>query len=131
MLAVSGSNVRVLHASECSLKCECTEILWEDSYQLNGNEFIVAEIETSAGNDRTFYRDGALNLVPAAAAMTYDAENHTVTVSADEYVHAIELEGDAVFSDNCFSLLPGEVRTISFTPIAESDITLTAYSFEK
>ena len=35
-------------------------------------------------------------------------------VEAEEYVHAVALEGNAVFHDNYFSLLPGQRRTVSF-----------------
>ena len=59
-----------------------------------------------------------------------DASARTVTVRADGYVHAVELEGSAVFEDNCFSLLPGESRTVRYTPIGPDagEITMTAYT---
>jgi len=57
-----------------------------------------------------------------------DEKNHTVTVTAEQYVHAVELEADAVFSDNCFSLLPGESRSITYTPVGEGNIICTAYT---
>ena len=51
-----------------------------------------------------------------------------VDVHADSYVHVVELSGEAVFSDNCFSLLPGETRRITFREPAEREITVTAYT---
>ena len=58
-------------------------------------------------------------------------DKHTVSVKADRYIHAVELDGDFVFSDNYFSLLPGEEKTISFIPTlySESDeITVNGYT---
>ena len=45
---------------------------------------------------------------------------NTVSVTADEYVHAVELDGEFVFDDNCFSLLPDEKRTVTFRPISDA-----------
>jgi len=63
--------------------------------------------------------------------MSADTANCTVTVRADSYIHAVELEGDAVFSDNCFSLMPGEVRTVSYAPNGKSSISAAAYTFPR
>ena len=37
----------------------------------------------------------------------------TVTLRADRYCHAVMLDGDYVYSDNCFILKAGEERTVS------------------
>lgn len=37
-----------------------------------------------------------------------------ITVQAEHYAHAVSLDGDYVFEDNFFSLMPGEARTIRF-----------------
>lgn len=50
---------------------------------------------------------------------------------ADTYIHAVELEGEYIFEDNYFSLLPGEVRTVYFRPAenAQSNaFTVTGYT---
>ena len=42
----------------------------------------------------------------------------TVTVRAGaEYIHSAMLSGNAIFDDNCFSLLPGEARTVAYRPL--------------
>ena len=38
------------------------------------------------------------------------------TQNSITYVHAVALEGNGVFSDSYFSLMPGQCRTIAFTP---------------
>jgi hypothetical protein len=89
-------------------------------------EQVLAEYE----HNRTFYKNGSLKIKPAAARLTVNKKERTVTVSSDEYIHAIELSSDAIFSDNCFSLLPGEERTVSYTENTDGDIKLTAYTLE-
>lgn len=37
-----------------------------------------------------------------------------ITLRADRYIHAVMLDGDFIFDDNCFSLLPGETKTVRF-----------------
>lgn len=37
----------------------------------------------------------------------------TITLYAMQYVHMVDLDGDYVFEDNFFTMLPGETRTIS------------------
>ena len=64
--------------------------------------------------DRAFYKKGTLPIVPTDAVKVVSRDENTVTVTADKYVHAVELEGEFVFDDNYFSLLPGEQRTVTF-----------------
>ena len=53
---------------------------------------------------------------------------NSVTVAADKYIHAVEIECDGVCSDNYFSLLPGEEKTVTLktvdgSPVGDYDIT--------
>jgi hypothetical protein len=98
--------------------------------ELSDGEVLIADIEANGICDRTFYKNGSLKIKPAAARLTVNKKERTVTVSSDEYIHAIELSADAIFSDNCFSLLPGEERTVSYTENTDGDIKLTAYTLE-
>ena len=126
---VSAKGVKELFSAAYDIPAAGTNIVWSNASALDEGEFLVAEIECAANCDRTFYREGRLDIVPATVDMTFDPEKHTVTVKADSYIHAVELEGDAVFEDSCFSLMPGEVRTVSYAPITDTDITVTAYTF--
>ena len=69
-------------------------------------------------------------MVKADGLHIVEQTKNSVTVEATEYVHAVVLEGNGVFSDSYFSLLPGERRTISFTPTQgeESQITCVGYT---
>ena len=80
-------------------------------------------------HDRAFYRDGKLPMVPCKVHM--ERSGNSVTVWGDGYVHALELEGEYVFSDNYFSLLPGEKRTVTCRPTKDAvdeEITVTGYT---
>lgn len=37
-----------------------------------------------------------------------------MTLHAEKYIHAVMLDGDFIFDDNCFSMLPVETRTVKF-----------------
>ena len=113
-----------------SIAAESSTALIELGIELADDEVLVAELSADGIADRTFYRNGALTLVPTeAVTMTHDAAARTVTVSAESYVHAVEFDADAIFSDNCFSLLPGESRTVSYEPMGDvGEVKLTAYT---
>ena len=56
-------------------------------------------------------------------------ENGTVTLTADTVVLGVFLDGNAVFEDNGFLMLPGETRSIGYTKIFEKEADeLSAYS---
>ena len=126
--AVRADGMREIAAFEADIPAASAVTVFESAVELAGGEFVVADMECSAGNDRTFYRPGALNMAPAQVNMVHDPENRCVTVTADRYVHAVELEADAVFEDNCFTLLPGESRRIAYRAENAADIKVTAYT---
>lgn len=81
--------------------------------------------------DRAFYKSGTLPVVPTDSVRVVSKTENSITVTADKYVHAVELEGEFVFEDNYFSLLPGESRTVMFRRSfeAQSDsITVSGYT---
>lgn len=56
-------------------------------------------------------------------------DDHSLTVRAENYVHAVNLDGDYVFDDNFFTMLPGEERTIRFEKTAmAADDEIRLYS---
>ena len=68
-------------------------------------------------------------MVPCKVHM--ERSGNSVTVWGEGYVHALELEGEYVFSDNYFSLLPGEKRTVTCRPTKDAvgeEITVTGYT---
>ncbi|MBR6766806.1 MAG: hypothetical protein IKM02_02520 [Clostridia bacterium] len=136
--AVQDARIRVMIVSEytiqsvenilMNLPAGSTVIAGEWNISLPGNSQLVAEIHADGMTDRTFYAHGALNIRPARVNLAPVPDENAVIVSADTYVHAVELEGEAVFSDNCFSLLPGESRKIAVRGANPETITVQAYT---
>ena len=94
-------------------------------------EVLIAELKTKTETYRTFYREGNLPLIPTDAVKITEQTENSVTVTASDYVHAVELEGEYLFEDNYFSLLPGESKTVTFKKAREHQtdgFTLTAYT---
>ena len=128
IMAVKGASVRELECLTSDIPANTAGVVCAGRYALDKGEIIVAEMEYDGGNDRTFWKEGALEIVPAGVCLNVDAEKHIVTVKADKYVHAVELNGDCIFADSCFSLLPGEERVISYEPLGEGGVTAVAYT---
>ena len=92
---------------------------------LEDGGWLVADI-AGTDLDRAFYRGGTLPLKKADVRL--EIREDRVTVSANSYVHAVRLEGEAIFEDNWFSLLPGEQKTVRFRPAGKTapKVTLKA-----
>lgn len=81
---------------------------------------VYGDVSFEGGFDRCFYRDGALNLT-RASGIEWSTSDGTVTVSASECIHAVEIESGLVPEDNYFTLLPGESRTVKLNaPVGEA-----------
>ena len=81
--------------------------------------------------DRAFFKSGALPVEVTDTVRVVSKKESSIAVTADRYVHAIELEGEFIFDDNYFSLLPGEERTVTFRPCTgakSDDISVTGYT---
>ncbi len=78
------------------------------------NAVLFCDISCEAFTDRAFYKNGALPIKTTDAVIITEKTENSVTVTADSYVHAVEFEGEYIFSDNYFSLLPDEKKTVSF-----------------
>ena len=92
---------------------------------------IVCNVLYDKAFDRCFYKDGTLPLVACDSLLeiTQKTEN-SVTLSAKGYIHCVELEGECLFEDNCFSMLSGETRTINAKENAGAPFDIRAYSIE-
>jgi len=128
VMIVSENAVQSVEDITTNLPAGSTVIAGEWKISLPENSRLVAEICAEGETDRTFYIHGALNIRPAQVTLVPVPDENAVIISADTYVHAVELEGDAVFSDNCFSLLPGESRKIAVRGDSAENITVQAYT---
>lgn len=87
------------------------------------NATLICDANCDSEYSRAFYKNGALNIKPASNIKIISQNENSITVTADTYVHAVELEGEYVFSDNYFSLLPNEQRTVTFEPTVDAKTT--------
>jgi hypothetical protein len=131
-VSADGTSTRLLLSMMHEMESNTSEIVWALNEDLQAGETLVCEIDGENGKDRTFYKHGALPLRPTAVTLSVNEKKRTITVSSETYAHAVTLTGEAVFEDNCFSLLPGESRTISYQAKDEKTpmITAEAYTIE-
>ena len=100
------------------------------SFDYDSDCVIVCDITCDGISDRCFYKDGTLDIVPCDdITVTCRGEDHIGIVSTC-YVHAVELEGECVFEDNYFSMLPNEEKQIRFKKLGNGDsVSVKAYTF--
>ncbi len=126
---VKGAQVKVVDKLNVSLPAAQTTVLKEMDFVLDDGEVLVAEISGDGVWDRTFYRHGRLVISETPVDYAVDKENNTITFTSKSYVHAVEFEGDALFDDNCFSIMPGETKTVKYEPLSDTEIEVVAYTF--
>ena len=121
--AVSSRRLTVQVDGQAVTKLPLQEVLEQD-------EILICDLQNAQIQDRCFYKMGKLELYKTDCLHIVEKTKTSVTVEAQGYVHAVALEGDGVFSDSYFSLLPGERRTVTFTPTQDEaqDITCIGYT---
>lgn len=100
-------------------------------YEVPEKAMLICDAICCKKHDRAFYKNGNLPIIPTDEVKVIAQNENCITVKADSYVHAVELEGEFVFDDNYFSLLPNEQRTVTFrkTEDAKNDfISVTGYT---
>ena len=91
-----------------SVKAIETEIK-TDSYSI-----VICEVKHKNGFDRAFCVDGALKITKCDGFEVVTKSDNNITIVANKYIHAVELDGEYIFEDNYFSMLPHETKSISF-----------------
>ena len=104
-------------------------------WRVENDKVVVCDIEYSEGGDRCFHKDGVLNMVPCDKDIRIMAKSEdSITILANNYVHAVELEGEYLFDDNYFSMMPGEMRIIHFDKIENctenKGVSVRAYTLD-
>ena len=121
--------------SDCSCEVELFKVKKDDTERIDGfritcpanenavqelsvalakDEILIAELKSPLNDCRAFYRHGDLEIEKVENAVEYRVENGKVILTANQYVHAVELEGEAIFEDNGFSMLKGETKVVPF-----------------
>lgn len=123
LFPIKETEVLVLATKSEKLYSLSADIMPEDAVLIC--DFVCGEIK-----DRAFYKKGSLFIEPCDC-VAFEKKENEITVSSNKYVHVLELEGEYVFDDNYFSLLPGEIRKIKFRPSKNQlsdDIKVTSYT---
>lgn len=92
----------------------------------------VCDMECEGETDRAFYNHGKLLLKHCPDQLTIESwDENSITLKANSYLHVVELEGDCLFSDDYFSMLPGEIKTVTWKSLKgfESDDTFTINAY--
>lgn len=98
-------------------------------YYYDDEAIIICDIEYENGNDRCFYKEGALTLCLCDRLLeVVEKKDDSIVLKANGYIHVVELEGEYIFEDNCFQMLEGEIRTLKFNKLGDSEFTLKAYT---
>ena len=83
---------------------------------------VVCDTYFDEFTDRAFYSYDRLFIKDCSECIEIvDFDVDSVTIKANSYVHAVELEGDCLFSDNYFSLMEGEEKTVTWKQLGEND----------
>lgn len=89
---------------------------------------LMAEISGEGFRDRTWFFESRPQdcAFPETKPVIVATDEHSLTLRAEKYIHALALDGDCTFEDNFFSLLPGEERTVGFVRENAGEISLRA-----
>jgi hypothetical protein len=83
---------------------------------------VVCDADFGDYSDRSFYAYDRLFIKDCSEEIEIvDFDIDSVTIKANSYIHAVELEGECLFSDNYFSLMAGEEKTVTWEQLGEND----------
>ncbi len=132
-MSKDGSDVATLFESQVATSEDRALSIFEtDKSNLKEEEIFILEITDKDGaKDRTSYKSGNLEIIPCDVAVT-DKTDEYIEVTAKKYIHAVEIEGEVIFDDNYFSLLPNETRRVYYKKMnnAANQIDVRGYTIE-
>jgi beta-mannosidase len=130
---LKDGSAREIYSGENIIPANSSEVAASFIYDFPRNTFLCGEIVSDNGRDRAFYKIGVPNIKRAKIKYSYDTASGEVIVASDSYIHAVELEGidtGTLFTDNYFSLMPGEERKIKVIGEKPKALTVTAYTLK-
>lgn len=136
---VASVKIHLLDLSDGCKEKECIEstvgldaystVAMDISDKLKENIHAVFDVISGADVFRSYYKIGKLEIEKKDALTIILRNEKEITIRADAYLQAVELEGDYRFSDNYFTMLDGETKTISFEKTSESANGITVKSY--
>ena len=98
-----------------SIKANTANLLFNKKYKLNENQFMIAKLKNKEAISKTIIAIKVKNSAFKKPTLTYNWENNTLTIESDIPAFEVYLHGlDGHFTDNFFTLLSGEKKTIKF-----------------
>ena len=110
-----------------SIKSNTASLLFNKKYKLNENQFVIAKLKNKKAISKTIFATKVKNIIFKKPKFNHKWENNLLTIESDIPAFEVYLHGlDGHFSDNFFSLLPGEKKTIKFegTVIAKNKLLI-------
>ncbi len=100
------------------------------SDELGDGILAVVDVELEENIYRSFYKSGKLEIERCDAFEVISMADSEITIRAKSYLQAVELEGDYLFSDNYFTMLEGETRTVRFKKFSHeaNEISIKSYT---
>ena len=89
----------------------------------------VVDVESEGEIYRSYYKSGKLEIERNDDFEIVSMDESSVTVRARGYLQAVELEGDYIFSDNYFTMLEGEEKTVTFEKFSDNAKGVTVKSY--
>ena len=122
-LMKKSDNFKIVDQKELELHADgysaCSQSL---SWKFDEDYVVVCDADFGDYTDRSFYAYDRLFIKDCSENIeVVDFDVDSITIRANSYVHAVELEGECVFSDNYFSLMAGEEKTVTWKQLGEND----------
>jgi len=94
------------------------------NFEYEGCGIIIAQNQY----DRASYKNG--DLAVTKTDIEYTINGDSVTFKSKGYIHAVEIDGNVAVSDNYFSMLPGEEKTVELKNESneQREINICAYT---
>lgn len=118
---LSGETVAV-EETEALAEANCVTAVELCNVSAGENTVVFAECEDADA----FWKSGALRLEKCDLPKIEEKGEGYIVLSAEKYIHAVELCGDMVFEDNFFALKSGERRKIKYR--GDGEIKIHAYT---
>ena len=99
------------------------------SDKLDSTTFALCEVECEGAIYRSFYKDGDLAVRRQDSFDILEKTDTEITIRANGYLQAVELEGDYLFSDNYFTMLDGEIKTVTLERFGNKPSELSVKSY--
>lgn len=99
------------------------------SDSLGENILAVIDVESDGKTYRSYHKAGKLEIERCDNFTVLSMDDTSVTLKANTYLQAVEIEGDYRFSDNYFTMLEGEIKTVTFEKLSDASKGVSVKSY--